>query len=107
MKLSISKTTQYLILNKKNMAKFITTIELQGADEKDFEKLNNSLEKESFKGIHPLPLKSDDLHTLKGQCKRAGRITLQDVSRSVLKILSRTGKKYSFTIIKSKTLSKL
>ena len=84
------------------MAKYITTIELQGADEKDFEQLNFALEQESFKGINPVTFKSNELVTQKAEYKRAGNITLQDVSRSVLRILSRIGKKYSFTIVKSK-----
>jgi len=87
------------------MAKYITTIELNGANEKDFEQLNSALEQESFKGVGPVSFKSNDLLTQKAEYKRVGNITLQDVSRTVLRILSRIDKKYSFTIIKSKPLS--
>lgn len=79
------------------MAKFITTIELHDADEKDYDKLYNELEKESFeKRKHGVKVKEHPIG--KEEYKREGKVTIQDVTKSVLKAIAKTGKKYSFTI---------
>lgn len=86
------------------MAKFITTIELHDADEKDYDKLYSELEKESFeKRKHAA--KAKEHHIGKEEYKREGKVTIQDVTKSVLKAIAKTGKKYSFTIIKNKPVT--
>ena len=85
------------------MARFTTTIELHGANEQDYNTLHTELQKRSFvaiKGIAdngklPLPRKDE--------FNREGNISIQDVTDAVLRAAGKTGKKYSFTIIKSKT----
>lgn len=86
------------------MAKFITTIQLHDADEKDYDKLYSELEKESFeKGKHVV--KNESHHIVKEEYKRVGKVTIQDVTKAVLKAIAKTGKKYSFTIIKNKPVT--
>lgn len=86
------------------MAKFITNIELQNADEKDYEVLHNELEKESFKDEKPLS-KSKTYVTSKGTFSREGNVTLQQVTDAVSRAASKTGKKFSFFIIKNKHIA--
>jgi hypothetical protein len=86
------------------MAKFITTIELHDADEKDYDKLYSELEKESFEKEKKAQKDKQD-PTGKEEYKREGRVAIQEVTRSVLKAIAKTGKKYSFTIIKNKPVA--
>jgi hypothetical protein len=82
------------------MARFITTIRLHNAAETDYDKLNAELEKQSFRGI-----KTTKKHTdteSKREYNREGNVTLQEVTDAVLKAAEKTGKKYSFTIIRNK-----
>jgi hypothetical protein len=76
------------------MAKFITTIELFNADEKDYQTLGSELKNKSFK-------ESNSSGTKK-EYNREGNITLQEVTDAVLRAAAKTGKKYSFTIIRNK-----
>jgi hypothetical protein len=80
------------------MARFITTIELFNADQKDYETLQSELKKYSFTR---LSLQADKLPA-KEEYNREGNISLQDVTNAVLQAASKTGKKYSFTIIRNK-----
>jgi len=86
------------------MAKFITTIQLHDADEKDYEKLNRELEKESFKKEKQAK-KNKQQPAGKEKYKREGKLTIQDVTKAVLKAAVKTGRKYSFTIIKNKPVA--
>jgi len=75
------------------MARFITTIQLHNAAETDYETLNFELEKQSFRGTKT---------SGKREYNREGNVTLQEVTNAVLKAAEKTGKKYSFTIIRNK-----
>jgi hypothetical protein len=86
------------------MAKFITTIRLHDADEKDYEKLKNELEKESFKKESQAK-KNKQQPAGNEEYKREGKVTIQDVTKAVLKAVAKTGRKYSFTIIKNKPVA--
>lgn len=81
------------------MARFITTIELHNADEKDYKTLNIELKKEYFTESKA---KSKKIQPGKEEYNREGNITLQDVTGAVLRAAGKTGKKYSFTIIRNK-----
>lgn len=83
------------------MPKFITNIQLQDADEKDYEKLSRELEKESFKG-EAHAAKSKAYITGKGVFSFEGSVTIQKVIDTVLRVAAKIGKKYSFFIIKDK-----
>jgi hypothetical protein len=83
------------------MAKFITNIQLQNADEKDYDTLHKELEKEFFKSERHAA-KSQAYITESEAFSREGNITLQDVINAVVKGVSKIGKKYSFFIIRDK-----
>jgi len=80
------------------MARFITTIELFNADEKDYQTLQTELKKHSFTRR---TLQARNLPG-KEEYNREGNVSLQDVTYAVLQAAYKTGKKYSFTIIRNK-----
>ena len=86
------------------MAKFITSIQLQDADKKDQDILFRALEKESFKS------EEHEVNTNAHVAGNAvfsleGDITLQDVNDAVFRASSKTGKKYSFFVIRHKKVA--
>ena len=86
------------------MAKFITSIQLQDADKKDYDILFRALEKESFKNENEETktnayIASKEVFSLKSD------ITLQDVNAAVFRASSKAGKKYSFFVIKHKKVA--
>jgi len=81
------------------MARFITTIELFNADAKDYQTLQSELKKHSF--TRRTLLTGDNLPG-KEEYNREGNVSLQDVTHAVLQAAHKTGKKYSFTIIRNK-----
>jgi hypothetical protein len=84
------------------MARFTTTIQLHNADEKDYQILHTELKKESFKEIRRYSAASSEVRLQKEEYNLEGNITLQDVTDAVLRAAAKTGKKYSFTIIRNK-----
>jgi L-rhamnose mutarotase len=84
------------------MARFTTTIQLHNADEKDYQILHTELKKESFKEIRRYSAASSEVRLQKEEYNLEGNITLQDVADAVLRAAAKTGKKYSFTIIRNK-----
>jgi len=80
------------------MARFITTIELFNADERDYQTLQTELKKYSFTRRN---LSAGNLSG-KEEYNREGNVSLQDVTYAVLQAAYKTGKKYSFTIIRNK-----
>jgi hypothetical protein len=83
------------------MAKFITSIELQDANETDYIKLTGELEKASFKG-EKYAGKSEAYVSGKNVYRMSGNITLQEINSAISKAASKTGKKYSFFVVKDK-----
>ena len=90
--------------NSITMARFITTIQLHDADEKDYKQLNNELRKKSFIETkrYESPNNAVGTSPVKKEYNREGNITLQDVMAAVVNAAKRTGKRYSFTIIRNK-----
>lgn len=88
------------------MAKFITNIQLHQADEKDYEKLDIEMGKASFhlKKAYA-PRKAAQLQ--RGEYNCAGNITFKDVADAVYRAIKKTGRNYSFTIMKNKAGYKL
>jgi hypothetical protein len=84
------------------MPRFITTIQLHNADEKDYQVLHSELKKESFVEASNNKPKRKFPRMPKETFDREGNITIQDVTDAVLRAASKTGKKYSFTIIRNK-----
>jgi hypothetical protein len=87
------------------MARFTTRIQLQEANENDYINLQSELERESFRSIKKLPEKSNVRIAAKGEFNLEGNITIQEITNVVVKAAAKTGKQYSFTIIKNKNLS--
>ena len=87
------------------MARFTTRIQLQEANENDYINLQSELERESFRSIKKLPEKSNVRIAANGEFNLEGNITIQEITNVVVKAAAKTGKQYSFTIIKNKNLS--
>ena len=83
------------------MPKFITTIQLQDASEKDYATLSAELAKESFKD-EKHAAKSEAYITANDTFSREGDITLQQVNDALFRAVSKTGKKYSFFVVRNK-----
>ena len=85
------------------MPKFLTTIQLHDADESDYNRLYNELAKNSTKkGKHVV--NSIGHITGKIEYKREGDVTIQEVTDTVFRAVTKTGKKYSFTITRNNTI---
>lgn len=85
------------------MAKFTTTIELYGASEQDYNTLHSELQKRSFVAAKGNSAKEKPASPRKDEFNREGNISIEDVTDAVLRAAGKTGKKYSFTIIKNKS----
>jgi hypothetical protein len=83
------------------MARFITSIQLHKADAHDYEKLNSELEKARFhlKKTHATA-KAALLNREEYNC--SGNISLKDVADTVCRAIRKTGRDYSFTIMRNK-----
>ncbi|MEI9911210.1 MAG: hypothetical protein WDO71_17000 [Bacteroidota bacterium] len=86
------------------MARFTTRIRLQEAEDSDYINLQTEIERESFRSIRKMPVKSNVHVNAKGEFNLEGNITIQEVTNVVVKAAAKTGKKYSFTIIRDKNL---
>ena len=83
------------------MSKFIATIQLHSASETDYENLNREIEKEpSVLKKKNLSVKADKAK--KGQYNYWGNINVSDVAKAVVKAIRKTGRDYSFTVMKNK-----
>ena len=87
------------------MAKFITRVQLQEAQQTDFEKLDIEMGRESFTRVEK-PRDAGKKRTSNPiEYNLHGNLSLLEVNGAVARAANRTGKKYSFTIIKEKRLS--
>ena len=83
------------------MSKFIARIQLHSANEIDYETLNREIEKD------PAVLKKRNLSVKADKIKRGeynyrGNISLSDVANAVYRAIKKTGRDYSFTVMKNK-----
>jgi len=90
-----------LFLLRDNMAKFIISIELQNANEEDYIKLTREFEKASFKKERNA-CKSEAYVSEKSVFSKICDITLQEINSAVSEAAAKTGKQYSFFVIKDK-----
>lgn len=83
------------------MSKFTARIQLHSADETDYETLNREIEKvePGLKKKH-LFVKADKVR--KGEYNYRGNISLSDVAKAVYRAIKKTGRDYSFTVMKNK-----
>jgi hypothetical protein len=88
------------------MAKFIISIELQNANEADYIKLTKEFEKASFKRER-YACKSEAYLSEKSVFSKICNITLQEINCAVSKVAAKTGKKYSFFVIRDKQYSNI
>jgi hypothetical protein len=83
------------------MAKFIISVELQNANEEDYTRLTREFEKASFKRERNA-CKSEAYVSEKSVFSMISDITLQEINSVVSEAAAKTGKKYSFFVIKNK-----
>lgn len=86
------------------MAKFKTTILLEDADEKDYSTLQHELEKQSLKSKKQV-IKSKNNATGKEEYQWKGDVTIQEIANAIFRAATKTGKKFSFTIIRSRLIA--
>jgi hypothetical protein len=82
------------------MSKFIARIQLHKAEETDYETLNREIKKDSSVLKKNLSVKADKVK--KGEYNYNGNISLSDVANAVYRAIRKTGRDYSFTVMKSK-----
>ncbi|HEX3023723.1 MAG TPA: hypothetical protein VHP12_00810 [Chitinophagaceae bacterium] len=85
------------------MTSFIATIELKDVTASEFEHLDSTLQSASFVCNRKDSINFQQRRNRSGEyIKRGKNITLKDVSSLLINTLYKTGRKYSFTIIKDK-----
>jgi len=83
------------------MSKFTARVQLHSADETDYETLNREIEKvEPGLKKKNLLVKADKAK--KGEFNYRGNISLGDVAKAVYRAIKKTGRDYSFTVMKNK-----
>jgi hypothetical protein len=82
--------------------KFITRVHLQGAQPTDLEKLDLEMERESFTRVNVSRSKGEKHSSGPTEYNLHGNISLLDVNGAVSRAANRTGKKFSFTVIREK-----
>ena len=85
------------------MINYLTTVQLIDAEQNDYDKLDIEMSKEAFAPVKQSLQVQKPLPSLYRVYKYSGGITLQEVTAAAYRASSRTGKKYSFTVIKDKT----
>ena len=81
------------------MPGFIARIELHKADQYDYEKLHHEMKKESFTGVKSYAEKHKHSPV---EYVKEGPISLLDVNSATLRAAEKTGRKYSFTVIRKR-----
>jgi len=83
------------------MPTFITRVELQSASQKDYQKLQEEMKKAAFKDVKkPGSLRPSIASPL--EFNRNGNITLLEVTNATARAARKTGRRYSFTVMKEK-----
>jgi len=86
------------------MAKFKTTIQLEDADDKDYTVFQHELERQSLKSKQQVAKSKTNIGGKK-EYQWKGDITIREIANAIFRAASKTGKKFSFTIMKSKTVA--
>jgi hypothetical protein len=86
------------------MPSFITRIELQSASQKDYQKLEEEMKKASFKDIKKNNARKQPAHN-PAEFNCNGNFTLLQVTNLTERAARKTGRNYSFTVIKERKLS--
>jgi len=85
------------------MTRFIINIALHGAGEKDYKKLQEEMAKESFTRKKNSPGMNGGYLLRIAEFSREGSFTLKEVTDAAFRAAKKTGKEYSFTVIKDKS----
>jgi hypothetical protein len=83
------------------MNSFTARVELHSANPNDYTRLYSEMEKESFIAA------GAKAETGNIEFKSKNRISISEVIDAVVRAASKTGKKFSFTVMKDKNLDKL
>ncbi len=84
------------------MTRFITSIQLQNANEQDYEKLNSAMKEESKTLKSPLKLRERKKFYPGVEFELEGNMSLSAITDSAYRAARSNGKTYSFTVIKDK-----
>jgi hypothetical protein len=84
------------------MRKYITRVQLKDAEHNDYERLDTEMKKERFSRVKMQKAATKDNPVRSREYNFQGGITLQQVTAAAYRAASKTGKKYSFTVMKEK-----
>lgn len=85
------------------MPNFITRIELQSANQTDYQKLAEEMKKGHFSTTRKMSRRQPQPSPAEFTCH--GNYTLLEVTDATVKAARKTGKPYSFTVIREKKLT--
>lgn len=84
------------------MKNFITSIHLKDAENTDYERLDKEMKKEQFAKMKPNRAAGKEIIPVAREYNYEGGISIQAVTAAAYRAARRTGKLYSFTVIKRK-----
>ena len=87
------------------MARFTTRIQLENATEKDYSNLQAQLEHDTSGTVKRSSSQGKEKLVLDGEFSFEGNINIREITAAVVNAAAKTGRKYSFTIIRSKPAS--
>jgi hypothetical protein len=87
------------------MRNYIIRVQLQLAEPADWQYLEKELQKESLKSVTKNPEIEKGTARRSGEFNYQGRTSLQDITAAVYRAAKKTGKEYSFTVMKDKNNS--
>ncbi|HTL06997.1 MAG TPA: hypothetical protein VL307_02030 [Chitinophagaceae bacterium] len=83
------------------MPSFTTRVELQSASQQDYQTLQEEMKKAAFKHVKKTSAARPSL-AAPLEFNRNGNITLLEVTNATARAARKTGRRYSFTVIKEK-----
>ena len=86
------------------MPSFITRIELEAASQKDYQKLEEEMKKAAFTDVKKSRIRRRAM-AAPAEFNCHGNFTLLEVTDATAKAARKTGRRYSFTVIKERKLS--
>ncbi len=87
------------------MARFTTRIQLENATEKDYSRLQAQLEHDTSGTVKRTSMQGKEKIATNGEFSLEGNISIREITAAVVNAAAKTGRKYSFTIIRNKTNS--
>jgi hypothetical protein len=85
------------------MSKYITSISLQEATERDYAQLSQEMKRNSFSPVNEIKFNKASRNVSTFVFNSVGNKSLLDTTTVVSLAAATTGKKYSFTVIREKT----